>query len=199
MSQRAIFDILGGDKEAEILQSFVRVGIKAEEDEEEPKRSLYAAKRVINQESDTQDSAEKPRQRSRSITKSEMDGIKKRKPRDYYSEVYTDKDRAAAVSAGSYDIKQSLKIKRQQDRQEALLIPEEADAASLITLGTKEAKNGNIESAVNCFSKVKRRSNIIVPVASFEKICTSPSVTGIGILIVLACSLHSYGYVGWFP
>lgn len=34
-------DILGPDKESEFLQSFVRVGFAAEEDEEEPHKSVY--------------------------------------------------------------------------------------------------------------------------------------------------------------
>lgn len=35
-------DILGPDKESEFLQSFVRVGLKADEDEEDAQKSAYA-------------------------------------------------------------------------------------------------------------------------------------------------------------
>lgn len=34
-------DILGPDKESEFLQSFVRVGLKADEEEDETQKSVY--------------------------------------------------------------------------------------------------------------------------------------------------------------
>lgn len=78
---------------------------------------------------------------------------RRRKPREFFDEVYTDKDRAAAVSIGAYDIKQSLSLKRRKDRNEALQLPEEADAGSLLALGMREFKNGNIDIAVSFITK----------------------------------------------
>lgn len=79
---------------------------------------------------------------------------KKKKPKENFVDFYTDKDRAAAVSAGAFDIKQSLQIKQKQDRNEALLIPDEADISSVIALGLKEIKNANPENAIHFFCKV---------------------------------------------
>ncbi|XP_016996781.2 outer dynein arm-docking complex subunit 4 isoform X2 [Drosophila takahashii] len=78
---------------------------------------------------------------------------KKKKPKENFVDFYTDKDRAAAVSAGAFDIKQSLQIKQKQDRNEALLIPDEADISSVIALGLKEIKNANPENAIHFFCK----------------------------------------------
>ncbi|XP_068145432.1 outer dynein arm-docking complex subunit 4 [Drosophila tropicalis] len=79
--------------------------------------------------------------------------LKKKKPKENFVDFYTDKDRAAAVSAGAFDIKQSLQIKQKQDRNEALLIPDEADLSSVIALGLKEIKNANPENAIHFFCK----------------------------------------------
>ncbi|XP_064542602.1 outer dynein arm-docking complex subunit 4 isoform X1 [Drosophila montana] len=79
--------------------------------------------------------------------------LKKKKPKENFVDFYTDKDRAAAVSAGAFDIKQSLQIKQKQDRNEALLIPDEADISSIIALGLKEIKNANPENAIHFFCK----------------------------------------------
>lgn len=72
-------------------------------------------------------------------------------------EVYTDKDRAAAVNMGSRDIKQSLKLKRKQDRSKALQIPEEAEPSAMLALGMRELRCGNVDVAVNCIDKVVLR------------------------------------------
>ncbi|EDS35117.1 conserved hypothetical protein [Culex quinquefasciatus] len=86
------------------------------------------------------------------------------KKRRYFDEVYTDKDRAAAVSIGewminipnytqfkrNYDIKQNLLNKRRQERHEALQLPgtdTEADPGAILTLGMREIKNGNLDNA----------------------------------------------------
>ncbi|PSN44751.1 hypothetical protein C0J52_10735 [Blattella germanica] len=58
-------------------------------------------------------------------------------------EIYTDKDRAAAVNMGTHDIKQSLKMKRRQDRTRALQIPEEAEPGTLLALGSREMRSGD--------------------------------------------------------
>ena len=69
-------------------------------------------------------------------------------------EVYTDKDRAAAVNMGSRDIKQSLKLKRKQDRSRALQIPEEAEPGTLLALGNHEMRTGQVSIAINFVDKV---------------------------------------------
>ncbi|XP_035789035.1 tetratricopeptide repeat protein 25-like [Anopheles albimanus] len=75
------------------------------------------------------------------------------KKRRYFDEVYTDKDRAAAVSIGNFDIKQNLINKRRQERNEALQLPEEADPGAILALGMREIKNGNMDNAVLFISK----------------------------------------------
>lgn len=69
-------------------------------------------------------------------------------------EVYTDKDRAAAVNMGSRDIKQSLKMKRRQDRSRALQIPEEAEPGAMLALAAYEMRSGDVEIAINFINKV---------------------------------------------
>lgn len=49
-------------------------------------------------------------------------------------EVYTDKDRAAAVNLGTRDIKASLRMKRRQDRDRTLHIPSTAESPTLLAL-----------------------------------------------------------------
>lgn len=49
-------------------------------------------------------------------------------------EVYTDKDRAAAVNLGTRDIKASLRMKRRQDRNRTLHIPSTAESPTLLAL-----------------------------------------------------------------
>ncbi|RZF35749.1 hypothetical protein LSTR_LSTR012047 [Laodelphax striatellus] len=68
-------------------------------------------------------------------------------------EIYTDKDRAAAVNLGSRDIKQSLKMKRRQDRSRSLMIPEEAEPGTLLALGSHELRAGHVSVAINFVNK----------------------------------------------
>lgn len=72
-------------------------------------------------------------------------------------EIYTDKDRAAAVNLGTRDIKQSLKIKRRQDRSHQLQIPEEAEPSTLLALGNNELRSGDVKIALNFVNKVSLR------------------------------------------
>lgn len=69
-------------------------------------------------------------------------------------EVYTDKDRAAAVNMGSTDIKQSLRMKQRQDRSRSLQIPEETEPGALLALGLREMRFGDVNVAINCINKV---------------------------------------------
>jgi hypothetical protein len=55
--------------------------------------------------------------------------------------------------SGSYDIKQSLSIKRKQDRCDNYQIPEEEP--DFKALGMREIKKGNLENAVLCISKAR--------------------------------------------
>ncbi|XP_050528852.1 uncharacterized protein LOC126898641 [Daktulosphaira vitifoliae] len=74
------------------------------------------------------------------IDKSSLGGLwtGKRHKRDSRSrlleEVYTDKDRAAAVNLGTRDIKASLRMKRRQDRNHTLHIPSTAESPTLLAL-----------------------------------------------------------------
>ncbi|CAG9768280.1 unnamed protein product [Ceutorhynchus assimilis] len=68
-------------------------------------------------------------------------------------EVYCDKDRAAAVNMGSKDIKQSLKIKRKQERSTFLQIPEEAEPGNFLALGNYEMCRGDLQIAIDFMSK----------------------------------------------
>lgn len=69
-------------------------------------------------------------------------------------EVYTDKDRAAAVNLGSRDIKQSLKLKRRQDRTRILEISEEAHPGTLLALAIHRFKSGDVYVAMKFVDKV---------------------------------------------
>lgn len=71
-----------------------------------------------------------------------------------YEEVYTDKDRAAAVNLGSRDIKQSLKMKRRQDRTRILEISEETHPGTLLALAVHRYKNGDVYVAMKFVTKV---------------------------------------------
>lgn len=68
-------------------------------------------------------------------------------------EIYTDKDRAAAVNLGTRDIKQSLKLKKKQDRNH-FQIPEEAEPGTLLALGNNELRSGDVKIALKFLNKV---------------------------------------------
>lgn len=96
-------DILGVDKESEFLQSFVRSGLVNDNDENEHYKSIYMSSKtpiVTKQSFDIRsDSSDKSPIRSKS---SPIHGNRTRRGRrrEYFEEMYTDKDRAAAVSYG---------------------------------------------------------------------------------------------------
>jgi tetratricopeptide (TPR) repeat protein len=54
---------------------------------------------------------------------------------------------------GTFDIKQSLTIKLQTERNSLFNIPEEADPTTILMLGMREIKNGNLENGVSFLSK----------------------------------------------
>ncbi|XP_054283506.1 outer dynein arm-docking complex subunit 4-like [Macrosteles quadrilineatus] len=80
-------------------------------------------------------------------------GKRSKKDRVRMEEIYTDKDRAAAVNMGSRDIKHSLKMKRRQDRSKALQIPEEAEPSTLLALGSHELRSGDVDIAIGFVNK----------------------------------------------
>lgn len=97
-------DILGVDKESEFLQSFVRVGLTADQEDNEPHKSLYMqprAPQIIKQSSEIRSEGSDGRSPTRARTSPRDNGRARRGKRiHYYEEMYTDKDRAAAVSYG---------------------------------------------------------------------------------------------------
>lgn len=98
-------DILGVDKESEFLQSFVRVGLTADQEDNEPHKSLYMqpkAPQIAKQSSEIRSEGSDGRSptRARTSPQGENGRARRGKRREYYEEMYTDKDRAAAVSYG---------------------------------------------------------------------------------------------------
>lgn len=70
-------------------------------------------------------------------------------------EIYTDKDRAAAVNMGTSDIKQSLKMKKKQDKNYDSQTLEEGDPTTLLALGNNELRSGDFKIALNFINKVQ--------------------------------------------
>ncbi|XP_055853619.1 outer dynein arm-docking complex subunit 4 [Episyrphus balteatus] len=147
--------LLKQDKEQELLQSFVRV---EPEKENIPKGKQYVFQAKLNSRHIGFTDDVKLESKV-SNTKKDSEMKQKRKTKAIFNDTYTDKDRAAAVSAGSYDIKQSLQLKKQRDQNEVLQLTDEADVSSLISLGLKEIKNANAANAIVCFSKALELNN----------------------------------------
>lgn len=98
-------DILGVDKESEFLQSFVRIGLTADQEDHEPHKSVYMqpkAPPIAKQSSEIRSEGSDGRSPINRIRTSPRENGRTRraKRREYYEEMYTDKDRAAAVSYG---------------------------------------------------------------------------------------------------
>ncbi|XP_053963004.1 outer dynein arm-docking complex subunit 4 isoform X1 [Anastrepha ludens] len=187
-----LINILAVDKEQELLQSFIRIGVTADEEslEESPRKTGRTRASSLSRKGDSNykrassnafsggrglvrnhkavkfaDEVEKGsavgtssrgnriEAELRAARRKIEDQLLKKKPKENFVDFYTDKDRAAAVSAGTYDIKQSLQIKQKQDRNEIMQIPDEADINSIIALGLKEIKNANPENALHFFSQ----------------------------------------------
>ncbi|XP_055534953.1 outer dynein arm-docking complex subunit 4 [Wyeomyia smithii] len=180
MSKTAV-GILGGDDE--LLQSFVRVGLHSEGEDNRQMQDLSsggvssggggmgasgnsgshpishpkAEAHLVRQYSDhMSDFSDKNASRKYRNLFNEPIDMKKRR---YFDEVYTDKDRAAAVSIGNYDIKQNLLNKRRQERTDALQLPEQADPGAILALGMREIKNRNLDNAVHFLSKALEMNN----------------------------------------
>lgn len=150
--------ILGPTIDAGYLQSFVRVGI-SDEEEEEPVVKASISKRAPadkNHEAETvEDKQQSAKERKESLKpKRRRDRKQKRERRRREEEVYTDKDRAAAVVMGSKDIKASMILKDKAERSSALQLPEEADAGTLLALARAEMMRERYRTAVLFVNKV---------------------------------------------
>ncbi|KAF9413212.1 hypothetical protein HW555_008492 [Spodoptera exigua] len=115
--------ILGPTKDAEFLQSFVRVGIGDEEEETPVQKASISKRAPHSAELEVED---------------EKQAVKERK----------ESDRAAAVVMGSKDIKQSLNLKDKAERSSALQLPVEADAGTLLALARAEMMRERYRTAV---------------------------------------------------
>lgn len=167
---KGLTELLAPSKDQELLQSFVRVGITVapatppHHEEGSEKKAPGEGKRMSTFNIMTRrkslrfaepESLEKELLRTRRLKMMNFEIMMRKRPqKESFNDYYTDKDRAAAVSAGSFDIKQSLKIKRKQERQKDTSMPEESDISAYISLGLKEIKTSNFDNALQTLSKV---------------------------------------------
>lgn len=155
--------ILGPNKDAEVLQSFVRIDI-GDEEEETPAPKASISKRAppsaVKNHDDSEGEKEIPvdgwKERKVPIKprKKSAKRKQKRERRHREEEFYTDKDRAAAVVMGSKDIKQSLSQKDKAERSSALQLPVEADAGTLLALARAEMMRERYRTALTFVDKV---------------------------------------------
>lgn len=150
--------ILGPTKDAEFLQSFVRVGIGDEEEEAPIPKASISKRAPPSAKSHDEIEEEKEAVIDRKVTikprKKSAKRKQKRERRRREEELYTDKDRAAAVVMGSKDIKQSLNMKDKAERSSALHLPEEADAGTLLALARAEMMRERYRTALSFVDKV---------------------------------------------
>lgn len=152
--------ILGLTQDAQFLQSFVRVGI-GDEEEETPVQKASISKRAPasaeksheNGVEEEKTSAKERKEEAKPRKKRERKPKRERRRRE--EELYTDKDRAAAVVMGSKDIKLSLNQKDKAERSSALQLPIEADAGTLLALARAEMMRERYRTAVSFVDKVK--------------------------------------------
>ncbi|KAH9642778.1 hypothetical protein HF086_010431 [Spodoptera exigua] len=141
--------ILGPTKDAEFLQSFVRVGIGDEEEETPVQKASISKRAPHSAELEVEDEKQAVKERKESVKpKKKWKRKPKRERRRREEELYTDKDRAAAVVMGSKDIKQSLNLKDKAERSSALQLPVEADAGTLLALARAEMMRERYRTAV---------------------------------------------------
>lgn len=154
-------NILGLTKDAEFLQSFVRVGVGDEEEEiPVPKASISkrapqsAEKSHDNEAEEEKYTAKEKKEPVKPRKKRERKPKRERRRRE--EELYTDKDRAAAVVMGNKDIKLSLNMKDKAERSSALQLPIEADAGTLLALARAEMMRERYRTAVTFVDKVQK-------------------------------------------
>lgn len=151
--------ILGPNKDAEFLQSFVRVGTGDDEEEAVvPKASISkrappTIEKILEDPQEEDGASGKQRKESLKVQKNSKRKPKREKRRRE-EELYTDKDRAAAVLLGSRDIKQSLNMKDKAERSSLLQLPAEADAGTLLGLARAEIMRERYRNALSFVDKV---------------------------------------------
>lgn len=148
---------MGPTIDAGYLQSFVRVGIDDEE-EEEPVAKASISKRAPadkGHEEAMEDKQQPVKEKKESLKpRRRRERKPKRERRRREEELYTDKDRAAAVVMGSKDIKASMMLKDKAERSSALQLPDEADAGTLLALARAEMMRERYRTAVLFVNKV---------------------------------------------
>ncbi|XP_044752383.1 outer dynein arm-docking complex subunit 4 [Coccinella septempunctata] len=149
-------------REAELLQSFVRVNVDESNGNSEVENRLETQLEKQKAEAALEKlEEEKIKRQQTEIIRSQVDDEVKKKGKRRRrrnigckrEELYCDKDRAAAVNLGSRDIKQSLKMKRKQDRSKALMIPEEAEPSTFLAWGNYEMGKGDLKIALDFITK----------------------------------------------
>lgn len=140
--------------DSELLQSFVG----AFEDTEPEKRSLYKGSSQTQLKRFESCTPEQSSSGYVSRRQKNLIVIEQKKPRrtkeNIRDETYTDKDRAAAVDFGTFDIKKSLKIKQVAERNNIRIMPDETDETTFLMLGKREIVQGNLDSGISFLSKV---------------------------------------------
>lgn len=151
------------ERENELMQRFVRINLETSEIPTSPSpsaieenKSQTDAVKKDGDEANGKATAMKihPKTVAQEITKTRSKRRRIKRSATRQEEIYTDKDRAAAVNMGNRDIKQSLKLKRKEDRSRNLLIPEEAEPGTFLALGEYEMKRGDLRIALNFINKV---------------------------------------------
>ncbi|XP_053976398.1 uncharacterized protein LOC128875089 [Hylaeus volcanicus] len=157
---RSPIESVSNSKQSEELESLNKnssslgtcLAVESSEDADKESRVSHEPKKRKSNKKQQKDKPEK------SSIESEMNIQKKKKKKRRYDngarrqeEVYTDKDRAAAVNMGTRDIKLSLKMKQKQDRN--LQLPEDTEPSAMLALGLREMRIGDITVAMNCINK----------------------------------------------
>lgn len=151
------------ERESELMQRFVRINLDPSEvhsSDEQKTNNMETNRKATPVDDDDDMSLKKIHPK---VVEQEIKKTRNRKRRriraSRQEEIYTDKDRAAAVNMGNKDIKQSLKLKRKADRSRNLLIPEEAEPGTFLALGEYEMKRGDLKIALNFINKVRIYKN----------------------------------------
>lgn len=146
------------ERESELMQRFVRINLEPSTPSEMPASCEGNQDGDGGEETAPVNTTKKQILVHSSVVEQEIKKTRSRKRRrtrmQRQEEIYTDKDRAAAVNMGNKDIKQSLKLKRKEDRSRNLLIPEEAEPGTFLALGEYEMKRGDLRIALNFINKV---------------------------------------------
>lgn len=141
--------------DSELLQSFVRAGPTSDEQATEDQAArLYPGqgdkKKDQSQESPTPAASSWGHRKNVIV-------IEQRKVRTIalaLDECYCDKDRAASCSFGYLDIKYELKNRKQFEKINERIMPDDTDTMAFLMLGMREIKCGNSESGARFLSKV---------------------------------------------